>query len=436
MSHKKQFINIKNLLVNPNNFRFDPVANQKEAINIMINKMKHKIKKQAEDIAKYGLNPTETLSVTKTYKGKYIVHEGNRRLTAIKLIDNPRIIPLDEKTKSFFQKLKENYGQNLPLEIECTVFSEEKETRHWIRLKHTGENKGIGVVSWNNKQQGRFEAHITDSKPKKHIQIQEVMNKYSIPLPDRHSTTLQRLIGSPDIRKKIGIDFEDGELKYEESNQKVVDNLKKISFAMNKSGFTVRKLDSKSDRIKWINEVLKERQPDQTIRRKRKGQLPKDIQIPNSRKELIPENLTINISQSRVNLIYNELQTLKIDKYRNAVAVLFRVFLELSINHFIEKKKKKGIDLLEELKQKNKDHKERKIVLRQKMKIVCKYMQKEEILTKSELQPVRIAIEKKYDISSIQTFNSYVHNLSHFPSDSDLKHSWDNMQNFIQKLWK
>ena len=63
-------------------------------------------------------------------------------------------------------------------------------------------------------------------------------------------------------------------------------------------------------------------------------------------------------------------------------------------------------------------------------------MQNEEILTKNELRPVRTAIEKQYDISSIQTFNSYVHNLSHFPSDSDLKHSWDNMQNFIQKLWE
>ena len=132
------------------------------------------------------------------------------------------------------------------------------------------------------------------------------------------------------------------------------------------------------------------------------------------------------------------MQKLDVDNYINAVAVLFRVFLELSINHFIEKKKKERIDLLKELKekQKKKDQGERKISLRQKMKIVCEYMQKEEILTKNELRPVRTAIEKQYDISSIQTFNSYVHNLSHFPSDSDLKHSWDNMQNFIQKLWE
>ena len=433
MSYVKEFIKIENLLVNPKNFRFDPVANQKEAINIMINKMKQKVKKQAEDIAKYGLNPTESLAVTKTYQGKYIVHEGNRRLTAIKLIDNPRIIPLDEKTKLFFQKLKKNYEENLPSQIECTIFSQEQDVHHWIKLKHTGENKGIGVVPWNNRQQGRYEAHIADSKPKKHIQVQNFMERNLISFPDDHGTTLQRLISNPYIREKIGIVFENGDLKYR-SKQTAIDNLNRISSAMNEPNFTVRKLEHVKDRKKWINKVLSEKlQP--TFVTKRNGRVVKQV---TKRATLIPQDFAISISHQRIDSICKELQKLDVSKYSNAVAVLFRVFLELSINHFIEKKKKERIDLLKELKekQKKKDQGERKISLRQKMKIVCEYMQKEEILTKNELRPVRTAIEKQYDISSIQTFNSYVHNLSHFPSDSDLKHSWNNMQNFIQKLWE
>ncbi len=433
MNPKKQFIKIEDLLVNPKNFRFDPVANQKEAINIMINNMKPKVKKQAEDIAKYGLNPTETLAVTKTYKGKYIVHEGNRRLTAIKLIDNPRTIPLDEKTKLFFQKLKENYGENLPSQIECTVFSREQETHHWIQLKHTGENDGAGVVRWNNKQQGRFEAHITDTKPKKHIQVQSFMETNEIPFQG-HSTTLQRLINNPDVREKIGIYFENGDLKYK-SKQTAIDNLNRISSAMNKPDFTVRKLEHVKDIKKWINEILKSDRRQSTVITRRNGRI---VRQTTRRSTLIPQDFTINISHQRIDLICKELQKLDVDKYINAVAVLFRVFLELSINCFIEKKNKEQVNLLKELKQKLKKEKQgdKNIYLRQKMKIVCKYMDKEKILTTSELQPVRIAIDKRYDISSIQTFNSYVHNLDHFPSDSDLKNSWNNMQKFIQKLWE
>ena len=428
MSYEKKFIKIENLLINPKNFRFDPVATQKEAINIMINKMKQKVKKQAEHIVKNGLNPTESLAVTKTYRGKYIVHEGNRRLTAIKLIDNPRIIPLDEKTKLFFQKLKKNYGENLPSQIECTVFSQEQEAHHWIKLKHTGENEGVGVVRWDNKQQGRFDAHVTDSKPKKHIQVQSFMETNRIPFSG-HSTTLQRLINNPSVREKIGIDFEYGELKYKDK-QDVVDNLTKISSAMRKPGFTVRKLDKTPDSIKWINEVLKEKQPDQIVRVKRKGQPPKDIRIPNSRKELIPENLKINISQDRISLIYNELKDLKIDKYRNAVAVLFRVFLELSVDHFIENKVsiKNELGLVGE--------KPKNPTLRKKITAVSEYMEKKKMLTKDELQPIRIAISNNHDIFSSHTFNSYVHNLEHIPNALDLKVAWNNNQKFIQKLWE
>ena len=61
MSHTKQFIKIKDLLVNPRNFRFEPVKNQKEALTIMLKKMKPKIKKIAEDIAKNGLDSSKTL---------------------------------------------------------------------------------------------------------------------------------------------------------------------------------------------------------------------------------------------------------------------------------------------------------------------------------------------------------------------------------------
>ena len=434
MSYQRKFIKIEELLVNPKNFRFDPVSNQKEAINIMMNKMKQKVKKQAEDIAKNGLNPTESLFVTKTYKGKYIVHEGNRRLTAIKLINNPKIIPLDKKTKDFFHKLKKDYGHDLPSQIHCIIFSREKDTYHWIRLKHTGENKGVGVVPWNNRQQGRFEAYIVDAKPKKHIQVQDFMTENKISFPDHHSTTLERLISNPQVREKIGIFFEGGDLKYK-NKQTAIDNLKRISSAMSKSGFNVRKLESVEDRKKWIKKVLADKPQSQNIVRRFKKGSEKRMKI---RTTLIPEELEIDVDQPRVQEIYEELKELKIDRYSNAAAVLFRVFLELSIKRFIEKKEKEGEDLLkkikENLKKKNKDPKN--ITLREKMRASCDYMEEKEILKKNELQPVRMAISDKYHFSSIHTFHSYVHNLSHIPLGRDLKRSWDNMQKFVEKLWE
>jgi len=141
-------------------------------------------------------------------------------------------------------------------------------------------------------------------------------------------------------------------------------------------------------------------------------------------------DLNISISQNRVHLIYEELQELEVEKFRNAVAVLFRVFLELSVDHYITKKsfktyvKTKNINI--------------KVPLYKKIKIICKYMREKNILTKSELNPVYIATAKynPHSILSTKTFNNYVHNLDHIPSSSDLKTSWSNFKKFFQKLWE
>lgn len=44
MNYKKQPIKIIDLLINPENPRFDPVKNQKQALSVMIEKIKPKIK--------------------------------------------------------------------------------------------------------------------------------------------------------------------------------------------------------------------------------------------------------------------------------------------------------------------------------------------------------------------------------------------------------
>ena len=103
-SEKKPIrIGIEDLLINPKNPRFDPVQNQRQAIDTMVREMKDKIKNLANDIAKNGLNPTKFLCVVKHLQGKYRVLEGNRRLMAIKLINSPHEIKMMMIFKNSFK---------------------------------------------------------------------------------------------------------------------------------------------------------------------------------------------------------------------------------------------------------------------------------------------------------------------------------------------
>ena len=421
MSAQKKSIKIENLLLNLENPRFDHVKDQKEALDVMLMSMTEKIKKLAQDIVENGIDPGKLLRVSSAkQQNKYIVLDGNRRLTAIKLIKEPSMIKEDNNTQQFFQNLKQKMAQNVPETLSCLVFSSKEEANHWIELEHTGENKGAGQVSWNAEQKARFKAHITGSILKQHIQVQEFMQRQSISFPKHHSTTLQRLISNPQVREKIGIYFEEKKLKYE-NKQMVIDNLKKVSNAMQIPGFNVRKLDTVVDRKKWINRVLTDDPPPLNIKTKRKEKIIRERILITNRKTLIPKNCSINIDQDKVNLIYDELQKLDVDKYRNAVAVLFRVFLELSVTNFI----------------KNKNLQE-KSALPKTIQSIGNYMKNNNILNEDELKTVDKATSKssRYIIFSTDTLNKYIHNLDYIPIPDDLKNSWNNLQKFIKKLWE
>ena len=431
MTYKKQTIRIADLLVNSENPRFDPVKDQKHALALMIENIKPKIKNLAEDIAKNGLNPGKSWYV-EANNGKYIVLEGNRRLTAIKLINNPKIIKLDKETEDFFQNLKKNFGKSLPTKVDCAVFTSKEDAYHWIELEHTGENNGVGLVRWNSEQTNRFKSQVSGSKLTRGVQVLDFMRDNTLDVHDIDVTNIDRLVSTPHVREQIGLDFKNGTFALEKSKKGVVENLRKVANAMGATEFNVGKIYTADQRKEWIDEILTGKKPTTpevaTLNGKDgegdTGRKVTEQKSSTDRQTLIPPSFKISISQKRINLIYKELKKLSVDDFRNAVAVLFRVFLELSADHFITEKKPKGIDL------------SKQPTFSKKLEVVSQYMEDNNLLTKNELKTVRTAASNKNSIFSADTFNSYIHNLNNIPVSSDLKISWDNMENFIQKLWE
>lgn len=104
-------IKLTSLFVNTENYRFEPLSSQKEAIDKMVEDQGDKLYSLVDDIVTNGLSPVDLIIVTPNEdNNKYIVLEGNRRITSLKLLNNPTLI--DDKYISLrkkFQKLqKEN----------------------------------------------------------------------------------------------------------------------------------------------------------------------------------------------------------------------------------------------------------------------------------------------------------------------------------------
>jgi len=101
----------------------------------------------------------EQLLVVANKEGKYKVIEGNRRLTAVKLLNNPGLANVQT---SRVKKVTDG-ANHIPKEIPCLVFDTEEEIHKYLGYRHI-----TGIQPWNLRQKARYlfslkEKHFSDT---------------------------------------------------------------------------------------------------------------------------------------------------------------------------------------------------------------------------------------------------------------------------------
>jgi hypothetical protein len=126
--------------------------------------------------------------------------------------------------------------------------------------------------------------------------------------------------------------------------------------------------------------------------------------------------------------IYRELSILKLKQFPNAIAVLLRVFMENSADHYLEHNK---ISLKFRPPGSTKDvYKSPK----SKAKEAIDHMVKSGADKKYFDGVTRALSDSKHPLS-IDLQHAYVHNRYVTPSERDLVLAWDNGQAFFEKIW-
>lgn len=437
-------IPLNKLTINIENPRFEMLGDQQEAIHVMIQDQGEKLFNLAKDIVEAGLNPCELPIVAphETKEGYFNVLEGNRRIIVLKLLNTPELI--DPEFKNYLNKFKKvgnEFKKNPITEVQCVTFNKNEDAYRWIRLKHTGENKGVGIVGWDAQQEARFEEKITGVSKialqtldflKGEKSIDEDIKKR---LKDVPSTSLERLLRDGNVQDTIGIIIVEGRLQTTLQKAEVIKGLTKIVKDLVDKNIKVKDIYTKENRKEYIESFSQLDLPNQ----KNKAEAPWELVSSKSQEEtdgkkksrpisterhyIIPRDCILKIKEKRINKIYSELRKLNCENYVNATAVLFRVFIELSVDTFIDKFK------LLKVKKKNPP------TLRQKTEAVANYFEKNNVLNRAQLKPIRIAVSSQNNILSIDTFHAYVHNPHLSPIAKDLKTTWDNIQLFIETVW-
>jgi hypothetical protein len=410
----------------------------------MISELDKKMLVLIQSIINDGLNPSELIMATLTNKsGKYKVLEGNRRIAALKLIHTPTMFK--DKHKSFtrgLKKITKDYHGKKTDEVDCVVFSDAAKANQWIKLKHTGENSGKGVVGWDAQQIGRFDTKVGG---KERIGLQAINflknfnnEEISKKLPKIPITSFERLLTDKYVQTALGLNIDNELLETNLIRDEIKKGLLKIVNDLVSKKIKVTDIYTKDDRRNYISKFTKKNVPNpkklaentwslnSPIKTKAK---PKKRTTPLSTKRnyLIPPNCMLDIKEAKITKIYCELRELEIAKFKQAISVLFRVFLELSIDKFVDKYNLPTVYA---------SSKTEKLSLRAKLKNVIEYMAGNGMATRSELKGARTITTSKDSMFSMDTFNDYVHNRHFSPTIDALTTGWDNIQTFLQKLWE
>jgi DNA adenine methylase len=144
--------------------------------------------------------------------------------------------------------------QSDPLEaVQCVVVATRDEAQHWIELRHTGgQNNGAAVVPWGADDAARFRARTGNFEF--HTQALNLLEAAGQLTPAKRrkvkSTSLKRLLGTPEVRVKIGIDSVDGKLTITGDERRVLKALLHVGNDM--EHVKVRDIYTQQQRIDYM----------------------------------------------------------------------------------------------------------------------------------------------------------------------------------------
>jgi hypothetical protein len=441
-------LDVDELLLDLENPRISRAGSQREALQKIIEDQDVKLVVLAESIVTDGLNPMDRWLVLKSTseRGKYVVLEGNRRLATLRLLNNPSVmndLEVRAPVKKRLEVLAKQFNFKNIEPIDCYEIDDRADAATWLTQRHTGENQGSGIVNWGGVATARFRGRdpalqaldlVTTHGSLSEEEKKQIEDWFPI-------STLDRLLSTPAVRTKFGIEISDSKLKTNLPAAEVIKPLRRIVLELATEAVNVSQLKSKEQMLAYVSKFGKDlpnlnkrsgktKPVDELGERDFKPASPKPKPKPKPvpvRKTLIPRDCYLTVSNAKIAEVTKELRTLPLSEYPHSISVLFRVFLEQSVDHYLTKS---GIPLEVKTAGGNKDKS-----LRNKVGEAIGEMVKNGT-PKKNLDGVAKGIDDKQSPLFVDTLHNYVHNRFYSPQERELKVAWDNAQLFFETIWQ
>ena len=362
--------NLADLLVDEDNFRLEPSPDQPTALKNMLRKQKGKLVVLATSILDSGgLSRGEFIWLAPDprpeFDGKYVVCEGNRRVTALKMMNEPGLAEGTTWAKRF-RELGERFRKSPITSVRAVLYPSVEEAREDVYRRHTNDQEGAGLEAWDTFAQDRANKRSGSRRNLSMVVLEHLSDGTTETLALQlgvveRTTGADRLLStfSKHFAADYGIKLRSvvPHLDLGHDPEKTDRILQTILRAAN---VPVDAIKTEDQRVGVLRKILDDiERPDDTSSadvppplpgakdKPPKGGHPPDGKSPRGRRArrdpldrpgLAPQHSSQSLriaGPQRLIGLYQECRTIGVDDKPNASALLLRVFLELSCEAYL-----------------------------------------------------------------------------------------------------
>lgn len=443
-------LSINELLLDEDNPRIGAVNSQSEALQAIIHLNENHFRNLMLSIKEDGLDPGDNFYVIQIQgDNDFVVLEGNRRLSAIMVLNNPDILNGTEVSgdiKKSLVRAAHGFNRAKVEPIRCVQFEHRDAAHGWIYRRHTGAADGEGRITWGPLEIQRFSGDrsvldVIDFVGRNADYSDEDWKSTKSMIESRKSTNLARLLESAPGRRHLGISI--AKAGAEKTPLLAFDPkwalkvLRRIIEDVRDGIVNSRRLNRATDIEAYFEKLPADLQPPKkklakpqafkdinlklrpTAAGPRSRTTPKTTGAPRPRKYLAPKRHQFKVPHStKGEVLLREAGTLDADKFKLSAAFVLRGFVELAVNDYM------AVNSLPASK-KNSNGNMVELTLTEKAEQVVKDILGGKKFTNADLRGFRNHILTKTSPISIQSLNGFVHNKFQIPTPDTLRAGWD-----------
>lgn len=456
-------IPIQNILLDTENARIRAGSDQNNCISRILRKESQMLVLM-EDIAENGLT-TMPILVMPHSEGKWVVKDGNRRITALKLLNFPEGCP-EPHLISKIKKIKEKYVDNIPATVDCLSSDNFDAIFQEIVARHSGARNGAGQYDWFAYMRTIYllnNGHPTDYR--RAGQYMCWAEREGIDVDDDFPITSVARFFTKENLRLLGFEVENDSLNPILSKEKIIKMASKINTDFSLKLVDVNTVFNPSDAKAYLQSVRRsagiidlepdlqeekkedcgpdskkrgyepkfsptsdedqskeeqEKKPDELSKPTGRGGAPK--KNPSERNKLFGRGkigLSIPDDEVKIRTIISELRQLDVKKTTLATAFLLRALLELSDKEY------RKINNLKD-----------RQGLAKNIAYSADHMLQYKLISDSEHHIISAYTRGEQGTVHIETLQKLIHRETHHPDYISMNVFWDNIGCFVRACWK